>query len=142
VVKPPVGKILSIGLPADNSSFSPVAVVLKSKQTVGFAKTATGYNITLPDTENWDAVNTVIRLERLTTLFKSVKENLSFVRVVDGKLFVTSEVAQQIDVFAVDGTKIMSCPIQAGENMVSLNRKGIIIISLTANKGKVSKVFL
>lgn len=64
VVKPPLGKTLSIGAPADNSSFSTNAIVLKSKQKVDFVKTATGYDITLPDDETWDAVNTVIRIER------------------------------------------------------------------------------
>jgi hypothetical protein len=142
VVKPPVGKTLSIGLPTDNSAFSTTAVVLKSKQTVSFAKTATGYNITLPETENWDAVNTVIRLERATTSSKYVNENLSYVRVVDGKLLVTSNVSQKLDVFAVDGTKIMSIPLIAGENTVSLNYKGMFIVSLSANKGKVLKLIL
>ena len=141
VVKPPVGKTLTIGQPADNSSFSPAAILLKSKQAVSFAQTVTGYDITLPDTENWDAVNTVIRLERATTSSNYAKENLSYVRVVDGKLLITSEVAQRLDVFANDGSKIMSCPILVGENTVSLKRKGIFIISLSANTGKVSKIY-
>jgi hypothetical protein len=139
VVKPPVGKTLSIGLPADNSTFSTTAVVLKSKQTVGFAKTATGYNITLPDTENWDAVNTVIRLERATTALAGTETDGAEFRLIGNKLLITSLSAQLLEIFAIDGAKKMSCRIVPGANTISINHKGLLIIRLQGANGAVSK---
>jgi alpha-L-fucosidase len=143
VVKPPVGKTLSIGVPADNSIFSTNAIVLKSKQAVGFEKTATGYDITLPATESWDAINTVIRLERSTTaLLNAANDEIISIKVLEGKLLVTSNSAQQLDIFGIDGTKVMSYRLVAGEYTVFLNRKGLFIIRLQRRSGVMSKILI
>ncbi|MBV5342575.1 hypothetical protein JZU68_02820, partial [bacterium] len=138
-----VGKTLSIGVPADNSIFSTNAIVLKSKQAVGFEKTATGYDITLPATESWDAINTVIRLERSTTaLLNAANDEIISIKVLEGKLLVTSNSAQQLDIFGIDGTKVMSYRLVAGEYTVFLNRKGLFIIRLQRRSGVMSKILI
>jgi len=139
VVKPPVGKTLSIGTPADNSSFSMDAILLKSKQKVGFVKTATGYDITLSDVEAWDTLNTVIRLERsISSISRNVKGNALVVRTNGNQLMINSASAQPLEVFGMDGTKIITCRLNPGENTVPVNRKGLFLIRLQGNDKVVS----
>ena len=64
VVTPPNGKTLSIGEPEDDSVFLKNGTLLNTNQPVTVTKTDTGYDITLQPDDNWDSVNTVIRLER------------------------------------------------------------------------------
>ncbi len=139
VVKPPAGKLLSIAAPADNSSFANTAILLNSKQTIGCAKTATGYDITLPDSKNWDAINTVIRLERLNfTSSKNTLEKVSAVRVVDSKLLISSDSVQHLDVFSIDGAKLLSRNVVVGENSFLFNRKGLFVFCLRDANGSFS----
>ena len=65
IVKPPIGKILLLEAPADKSVFSPTAIHLQTKLLVGFRKSGSGYEITLPNDLKWDAIDTVIRLQRV-----------------------------------------------------------------------------
>jgi formylglycine-generating enzyme required for sulfatase activity len=64
IIHPPKGKSLIIDAPADKSIFTPAAIHLQTKQEVGFRKTGSRYEITLPDELKWDNIDTVIRLER------------------------------------------------------------------------------
>lgn len=63
VLKPPVGsRSLNLPPPADGKKFSK-AVLIKSRKPVALRQGAEGVQVTLPDGERWDALDTVIALQ-------------------------------------------------------------------------------
>lgn len=63
VLKPPVGsKSLKLPAPADGKKFSK-AVLLKGRKPVALQQGAEGVQVTLPDGEGWDPLDTVIVLQ-------------------------------------------------------------------------------
>ncbi len=65
IVHPPKGKILYLDAPADKSIFSLDAIHLETKQKISLRKTTSGYEVSLPNNLKWDALDNVIRLERM-----------------------------------------------------------------------------
>lgn len=62
VLKPPKGKTLRIGMPANGERFANAALLPSGKPArLDFADA--GYVVTLPEGESWAALDTVIRLE-------------------------------------------------------------------------------
>ncbi len=68
VINAPTGSALSLPAPADGSLFAESATILNFDKTitegVTVTKTADGYDFALPEGKTWDAVDTVIKLER------------------------------------------------------------------------------
>jgi len=65
IVKPPATKTLPIGPTADGSTLGGSAIHLNSGKPVSFKKTPAGYEISLPEGTAWDALDTVIKVQRL-----------------------------------------------------------------------------
>jgi len=64
IINPPKGKKLSIGQTEDGSTLGGRAMLLNTGTPVTFKKTATGYDITLPATAEWNTLDTVIKVQR------------------------------------------------------------------------------
>ena len=67
VVKPPSGSTLAIGPTADGSELGGPAILLNTGKPVGFKKTSTGYEINLPEGTSWDTLDTVIKVQRISS---------------------------------------------------------------------------
>jgi hypothetical protein len=66
VIKPPAsGTTLPIGQTADGSTLGGKAILLNTGKPVTFKKTATGYEISLPEGSAWDGLDTVIKVQRM-----------------------------------------------------------------------------
>jgi hypothetical protein len=63
VLTPPTGKSLHLPPPADGKKFS-CAQLLPHNRPVGLVQEAGGITLTLPSTESWNSINTVIKLKR------------------------------------------------------------------------------
>ena len=64
ILKPPAGQTLKLGLTEDGSTLIGPAVNLKTGQTATLTSKRMGYELTLPEGEIWDALDTVIKVQR------------------------------------------------------------------------------
>ena len=65
VLKPPAGKELNLPLPADGKVFGS-ARLLPSEQPVTFSQDATGVHLTLPNSNTWSPLDTVVELKTIS----------------------------------------------------------------------------
>ena len=65
ILRPPVGQILLLGHTEDGSTLGGPARILKTGQIINFTKKLLGYEISLPAGVQWDALDTVIQVQRL-----------------------------------------------------------------------------
>lgn len=78
VLRPPAGRTVELGAPADGKTFAKYAVRLPGGERVPLTRTGTAYRLTLPNGMEWDALDTVFRL----AVVKPPPENLALYRPV------------------------------------------------------------
>ena len=62
VLRPPAGKVLTLGCPADGKVFASEGKLLPGGATVKVARQGSSYTVTLGEGATWDPMDTVIRL--------------------------------------------------------------------------------
>jgi beta-glucanase (GH16 family) len=68
-----------------------------------------------------------------------VIQNTATVFVSGNKLVVHSETSQHVEVYNMDGSMLVSTKVEAGERFISLQRKGVFIVSLSNKNGITTK---
>lgn len=84
VLRPPSGKVLTLGCPADGKFFADRAVRLPGGESVSLTREGTSYLLTMPEGMRWDALDTVFKL----TVVEPPPENLALYKPV---LFSSSD---------------------------------------------------
>jgi hypothetical protein len=73
---------------------------------------------------------------------RPVSMNNANVYAVNNQIVVNSQIGQHVDVYALDGTKLLSTKVPTGEHKITVNRAGIYIVRLTNKNGVFSQKVL
>jgi len=70
---------------------------------------------------------------------RPVFPNNATVCMSGNRLNIKSETTQQMEIYNLDGSMLISTPVNAGENSITMNRTGIFIVRLRNQNGILTK---